>query len=123
MTTISDYAKSAGVSPSAVRYYESEGILPAPARRAGRRIYEKKDLALLKVVVAARQAGFKIRDLKHLKVLSESDSRGTLSAAAMNRAQEIETQICELQKTRDFLIQASHCNCPSLNSCRTILSR
>ncbi|MGN6810513.1 MAG: MerR family DNA-binding transcriptional regulator, partial [Thermomicrobiales bacterium] len=38
--TISAVARQAGLRPSALRYYEAAGLLPAPARVSGRRRYD-----------------------------------------------------------------------------------
>ncbi len=38
--TIGDVARRSGLRPSALRYYEEAGLLPAPARVNGRRRYD-----------------------------------------------------------------------------------
>lgn len=40
---IGELAGAAGVSPSAVRYYEAQGLLPRAERTSGRRVYERDD--------------------------------------------------------------------------------
>jgi arsenate reductase (thioredoxin) len=55
---IAELARAAGIAPSAVRWYESVGILPAPARGAnGYRDYREADLARLRLVVSLRRLG------------------------------------------------------------------
>ena len=55
---VSELAERAGVAPSAVRWYESAGILPPAARRAnGYREYAEDDLARLRLVVSLRRLG------------------------------------------------------------------
>ncbi|MGC8634908.1 MAG: MerR family transcriptional regulator [Candidatus Limnocylindrales bacterium] len=55
---VSELARRAGVEPSAVRYYESAGILPRPARSSnGYRRYEERDLSRLRLLVALRRVG------------------------------------------------------------------
>lgn len=39
-----EVAQQAGIQPSAIRYYESEGLLPAPERVNGRRKYDARVL-------------------------------------------------------------------------------
>jgi DNA-binding transcriptional MerR regulator len=39
LLTIGELARRAGVSPSALRYYEEVGLLPAPVRVSGQRRY------------------------------------------------------------------------------------
>ena len=38
--SIGEVARRAGVAPTAIRYYESLGLLPEPTRTAGRRRYD-----------------------------------------------------------------------------------
>jgi arsenate reductase len=55
---ISELARRAGVSASAVRWYESAGILPAPGREDnGYRDYAEADLARVRLVVSLRRLG------------------------------------------------------------------
>ena len=55
---VSELAERAGVAPSAVRWYESVGILPPAARQAnGYREYVDEDLARLRLVLSLRRLG------------------------------------------------------------------
>lgn len=55
---VSELAERAGVAASAVRWYESVGILPEPNRRPnGYREYVDDDLARLRLVVSLRRLG------------------------------------------------------------------
>ena len=55
---VSELAERAGIAPSAVRWYESVGVIPPAARRAnGYREYADEDLARLRLVVSLRRLG------------------------------------------------------------------
>jgi arsenate reductase len=55
---IAELARRSGVAPSAVRWYEGAGVLPAaPRRDNGYREYGETDLARLRLVVALRRLG------------------------------------------------------------------
>lgn len=57
---VSEFARRAGLSGSGVRWYESVGILPAPARRRnGYRDYTDADLGRLTLVLTLRRLGLK----------------------------------------------------------------
>jgi MerR family transcriptional regulator, copper efflux regulator len=57
---VSELARRAGLSPSGVRWYESVGILPAPARRQnGYREYTDSDLGRLTLVLTLRRLGLR----------------------------------------------------------------
>ena len=50
MLTIGQIATRAGVRASAIRYYESRGLLPAASRDAGKRVYDVSVLERLAVI-------------------------------------------------------------------------
>src|SRR5258708_27669334 len=64
--TIGAVARQAGMRPSALRYYEGIGLLPAPRRVNGRRRYDPSTLQQLTVLRFARQAGFTIAEMQTL---------------------------------------------------------
>ncbi len=60
---VSELAARAGVAPSAVRWYESVGILPRATRQPnGYREYADEDLARLRLVVSLRRLGLGPQD-------------------------------------------------------------
>jgi arsenate reductase len=64
---ISEVADRAGVTPSAVRWYEAVGVLPTPERRDnGYRDYGESDLARLRLVVSLRRLGLAPEDAGRL---------------------------------------------------------
>jgi MerR family transcriptional regulator, copper efflux regulator len=55
---VSDIARTVGIAPSAVRFYERKGILPpAPRQSNGYREYTDDDLCRLRIVVSLRRLG------------------------------------------------------------------
>jgi arsenate reductase len=64
---ISEVAERAGIARSAVRWYEAEGVVPAPHRTAaGYREYGAADLARLRLVVSLRRLGLTPKDAGRL---------------------------------------------------------
>ena len=64
---ISHLARRAGVAPSAVRWYEQAGVLPAPERHDnGYREYHEIDLARLRLVMSLRRLGLGPEDAGRL---------------------------------------------------------
>ena len=63
---IGEVARRAGIQPSALRYYESIGLMPAPKRVSGRRRYEESTVQMLKVIQLAQQAGFTVAEIQTL---------------------------------------------------------
>lgn len=64
--TIGVLAERAGVRPSAIRFYERVGLLPAPPRQSGRRSYDPDAIAQLAVIQFALTTGCSLRDTKRL---------------------------------------------------------
>src|SRR5262245_34736779 len=69
MTTnlsIGEVARRSGLKPSAIRYYEQIGLLPAPFRSGGRRLYRDSILDRLSILNFAKHAGFSLREVRAL---------------------------------------------------------
>ncbi len=62
--TIGQIAAASGFAASAIRYYESVGVLPIPERRNGRRLYDEAALDLLRAIRVAKAAGFSVAELR-----------------------------------------------------------
>ena len=63
---IGELARKAGLQTSAVRYYESIGLMPPPPRASGWRRYDPAALDRLQVIRAAREVGFSIAEVSML---------------------------------------------------------
>ncbi len=63
---IGQIATASGIAASAIRYYESIGVLPIPRRRNGRRVYDETVLELLRAIQVAKAAGFSVKELRIL---------------------------------------------------------
>lgn len=112
--TIGAVAKRVGVAIDTIRYYEREGLLPEPQRRAsGYRSYGEGAVAQLHFIRRAKQLGFTLEEIRELLALSADRQRGV--KAVKQRAQErlaaIEQRIVELQRVRDGLAQLVE-SCP-----------
>src|SRR6516164_9485771 len=98
--TIGEVATAANLRPSAIRYYESEGLLPAPARRSGRRVYGRSILNRLAVIKLASQCGF---SLAEIHALSSQFAAGTPPAMrwrllAESKLRELNEQMLQISR-------------------------
>ena len=64
--TIGQIARQAGLKTSAIRYYESVGLLPEPRRESGQRRYGNATLRRLRVIDVAKRAGFSLDEARVL---------------------------------------------------------
>ena len=63
---IGELADKVGIRTSAIRFYESVGLLPKPPRQSGWRRYEPSIVDRLHVIHAAREVGFSIEEIRTL---------------------------------------------------------
>ena len=116
---IGEVARRAGVSVSAIRFYEREGLLPEPERAGGQRRFGEDTVERLRIIDVAKQAGF---SLEEVRVLLSSIDRGAsaheqLQALASAKLPEVDALIERAQAMRGWLALASRCDCETLASC------
>lgn len=64
---IGEVAAETGFPASTLRYYEDEGLLPAPDRTAaGHRLYHDKHLRRLRFMSRAKRLGLSLEEIAHL---------------------------------------------------------
>ena len=98
---VSEMARRAGVAPSAVRFYEEMGVLPAAARRDnGYREYGDQELARLRLVVALRRLGLAPVDAGRLAALCMERGAVDVDLAPLIASQRaaIERQLSDLER-------------------------
>ena len=117
--TIGEVARRAGVRPSALRYYESVGLLKAPRRTAGRRAYDGEILDTLRVVRLARDAGFTLAEIRRL--LHGFDQSAPASqrwrSLAERKLRDVAAHIERARRTQRLLEGLLSCECGQLADC------
>lgn len=116
---IGEVAREAGISVSAIRFYERNGLLPEAERAGGKRRFEDDTVRRLGVIDVAKQAGF---SLDEVRALLDSIDRGApaheeLQALAARKLPEMDALIERARAMRDWLALASYCGCESLEDC------
>ena len=119
---IGEVARRAEVPIDTVRYYEREGLIPPPVRRAsGYRDYLEADVDRLRFMRRAKGLGFtlhEIRDLLSLTAMS-GDDMAALNAQTQAKLRDVEERIHALTRIREAL-QSLVTACPghgALNRC------
>lgn len=119
---IGEVARRAEVPIDTVRYYEREGLIPPPVRRAsGYRDYLEADVDRLRFMRRAKGLGFtlnEIRELLSLTAMSGGDM-AALNAQTQAKLRDVEERIQSLTRIRDAL-QGLVTSCPghgSLDRC------
>jgi MerR family copper efflux transcriptional regulator len=101
-------ATRAGVGIDTIRYYEREGLLPPPRRRAsGYRDYDATAVARLRFIRRAKDLGFSLDEIRQLLALSSDREQGVkgVKQRAEERLQAVEQRIRELKRVHKGLKQ------------------
>lgn len=102
--TISEMAKLLDVAPSALRYYDKEGLLPFMERtESGIRIFKDSDYEILKIIHCLKSTGMQIKEIKEFinLVLQGDESIEARLELFRKRKFELEKQMADLQETMD----------------------
>ena len=113
---IGQVAEQSGRAASAIRYYESVGLLPEPVRVAGRRRYPRETLRRLTVIDIAQRAGLTLSEIAML-LRSSTGAVDELRSMAERRLPELIASIERATLVREWLECAARCECPDLDAC------
>lgn len=120
LLTVSDVARRSGFAPSALRFYEREGLVHATRTTGNQRRYERNVLRRLAFIRAARNLGLSIEEVAAaLATLPDSRTPTRADWARLSRTwrQRLDDQIGALQRLRDGLESCIGCGCLSLKTC------
>lgn len=124
--TIGVLARATGTNIETIRYYEREGLLPAPERTKGNyRAYEGSHMQRLAFIRKARDLGFSLPQVRTLLSLSDDRSRScaAIDEIAIAHRKTVEQKIRDLRALKaelDNLID--QCSCGTVAECRIIES-
>jgi MerR family redox-sensitive transcriptional activator SoxR len=121
--TIGDLSARSGVAPSALRYYEAEGLIHATRTAGGQRRYTRDELRRVAFIRIAQQIGLSLDEIRQA-MASLPDNRvptqedwERLSAAWQPR---LEQQIAFLEDLKDRLTGCIGCGCLSMKHCHLL---
>lgn len=69
---INDVAAHLGVTHRALRFYEDKGLIE-PARVGNTRIYSRRDVARMQLILRGKRLGFSIREIREFLDLYDAD--------------------------------------------------
>jgi DNA-binding transcriptional MerR regulator len=129
LLSIGELAARAGVSTSALRYYEERGLLPAPARVSGQRRYPESAVRLVAAILLYRDAGFTLAEQRTLLASRASTPGGDRASTSDDRRElmrrklaELDEQIASAQAAREAIAHGLRCpheditHCPHFNA-------
>lgn len=105
----SDVAKAAGVNVQTLRYYEREGILPAPRRASsGYRQYGDEAVRIITFVKRAQELGFTLREAKELLRLRSAGPKRAPAARAAATAKLAAAVTAVIDQQPDPVVLVGH---------------
>lgn len=112
---ITEVAKKARLTASALRFYEEKGLIQSVGRRGLRRMYEPSVLERLALIGLGRAAGF---SLDEIALMFAPDGRPRIDRQMLaTKADELDATIQKLVRMRDGLRHAVACRAPSYMEC------
>ena len=101
---VSELARLAGVAPTAVRFYEAQGVIPSPRRAPnGYREYSEADLCRLRLVVALRGLGIEVAESGRLAAMCTAGQCEEMSTSLQDRLVRRRREIAAARAELDHL--------------------
>ena len=100
---IQEVAKELGVTHRTLRFYEDQGLI-APQRIGTTRVYSKREMGRMRLILRGKRLGFSIREIKEFLDLYEVDPRQRvqmeqLVARVRSKREDLEHQRKALDET------------------------
>lgn len=117
---IGELAARSGIAPSALRFYESEGLIRAFRSDGGRRLYEREVLRRVAFIRVAQRIGLSLAEIRAaLAALPDERTPTAKDWARLSRQwrPRLDEQIEMLVALRDQLASCIGCGCLSLRAC------
>ncbi len=118
--TIGFVSERTGLPPSAIRYYEEEGLVFPDRNASGHRRYTRGDLRRLSFVMISQGLGFSIAEIREaLSDLPQSRAPTKADWARISRrfGVTLDDRIARMQSLRARLDGCIGCGCLSLKTC------
>jgi MerR family redox-sensitive transcriptional activator SoxR len=118
--TIGELASRSGVAPSALRFYEAQGLIGARRTSGNQRRYDRATLRRVALTQAGRAAGISLEEIR--AALETLPSQRTPTRRDWERLShawraDIDHRIATLQALRDRLTTCIGCGCLSIDRC------
>ena len=121
--TIGELSARSGVAPSALRFYEAQGLISARRTSGNQRRYDRSILRRIALVQAGRAAGIPLERIRN--ALDTLPSRRTPTRRDWERLSrswrdDLDRQIETLQALRSRLTTCIGCGCLSIDRCELL---
>lgn len=117
---IGDLARRTGLSVSAIRFYETKGLISPTRNDGGQRRFFRSDIRRLSFVLIAQQLGLTIAEIQDVfSALPDGRTPTARDWSRISRAvkKTLDHKIAALERMRDTLDGCIGCGCLSLKHC------
>jgi MerR family transcriptional regulator, redox-sensitive transcriptional activator SoxR len=118
--TIGEVASRSGVAPSALRFYEEEGLIASRRTTGNQRRYERAVLRRVALIQAGRAAGIpldRIRAALASLPAHRAPTRRDWERLSRSWREDIDQRIATLEALRNRLSTCIGCGCLSIDAC------
>lgn len=117
--TIGEVATRTGLRPSAIRYYESLGLLATPARQGGKRSFSPDVVEAVQVIRMARDLGFSLHDIRTLLNGFSADTEPPVRwrQLAQRKLPAVDSLIQRASAMKRLLEKGLRCDCVTVQDC------
>lgn len=118
--TIGEVASRSGIATSALRFYETKGLIESQRTDGNQRRYPRATLRRVALIRAGQEVGLSLAELANALETLPHDKTPTKSdweRLSRSWRTRLDNQIAELVALRDELTDCIGCGCLSLKSC------
>jgi MerR family redox-sensitive transcriptional activator SoxR len=118
--SIGQVSTRSGVAPSALRFYEDQGLISSRRTAGNQRQYQRSTLRRIAFIQAAQRVGLSLSEIKEALDSLPADrtpTRTDWSRLSRNWRGRLNERIAELERLRDTLDSCIGCGCLSLQRC------
>ncbi|SHJ23137.1 transcriptional regulator, MerR family [Shimia gijangensis] len=119
--TIGYVSERTGLAPSAIRFYEDEGLVFPGRNAGGQRRFDRSDIRRLSFVMISQGLGFSLPEIREaLKSLPEgrTPTKRDWERISARFRRKLDQRISQMQILRDKLDGCIGCGCLSLQTCK-----
>lgn len=119
--TIGDLARRTGLTVTAIRFYETRGLVTPYRNAGGQRRFHRADIRRLSFVLVAQEFGFTINQIADvLKGLpnGRAPTKADWTRISGGFREKLDERIARMQALRARLDSCIGCGCLSMQSCK-----
>ena len=98
LTGINEVARMLGITPRTLRFYEDKGLI-APCRVGAIRVYTKRQIARMQLILRGKRLGFSLRDIEQFLDLYDADPQHVEQMRALAGRCRQRIDLLERQRT------------------------